>query len=448
MKKYDLIVIGSGSAGSVAAQACRKEGWRVAVVDARPFGGTCALRGCDPKKVLVGAAEIVDASHRMKGKGIAEDQAIDWQALMTFKKTFTEPVPDGKVRAFKEAGIDVFHGEAAFVSDHTINVSGELLEADKFLIASGAEPAELPFQGAELLKHSDDFLALGELPKRIIFIGGGYISMEFAHIAARAGSEVHLIHRSDQILKGFDADHVQLLMKRSEEVGIQFHLNTDVTSLMNQGDVYTLKGNQNGKEIEWQADIVIHGAGRTPAIRKLNLTEAGILADEKGIQVNEFLQSISNPHVYAAGDVSASGNRPLTPLAGFESNIVAENLLNGNVKKMKHPITPTIVFTLPKLASVGMTEEEAKEKGYEIKVSDLDMKDWYTYRKANEKAASAKLIIDVENDRLLGAHLISMQADELINHFTTAIHFQLPVSELKQVIFGYPTAASDLQYMI
>src|SRR6266404_2756579 len=196
MKNVDLIVIGTGAAGSSAAFECRSAGWNVGIIDSRPFGGTCALRGCDPKKVLVGAAEVIERTRQMAGKGVAsEDVCIDWPALMRFKCTFTEPVPADREQQFLEAGIAVFHGRARFTDKTTIKVGNDTLTGRFVLVAAGARPATLNIPGEKYLTTSEEFLELDRLPSRIIFVGGGYISFEFAHVSARAGARVQILHR-------------------------------------------------------------------------------------------------------------------------------------------------------------------------------------------------------------------------------------------------------------
>ncbi len=188
-KTFDLVVIGTGSAASTVASRCRAAGWQVAIVDSRPFGGTCVLRGCDPKKVLVGAAELMDWNRRMEGKGVHADQSrIAWPELMRFKRSFTDPVPKSREESFARAGIAAFHGRGRFVSPKAIQVGEDVLEGRYILVATGARPVGLAIPGEEYVTTSDQFLELDELPRRIVFIGGGYISFEFAHVAARVHS--------------------------------------------------------------------------------------------------------------------------------------------------------------------------------------------------------------------------------------------------------------------
>ncbi|GKV64731.1 MULTISPECIES: NAD(P)/FAD-dependent oxidoreductase [unclassified Sporosarcina] len=447
VKEYDLLVVGTGTAGSIPAAKCREAGWSVAIIDDRPFGGTCSQRGCDPKKVLVGAAEIMDWNRRMNGKGIQGDSKIDWPELMNFKRTFTESIPDDTEEKFKKLGIDRYHGKAYFESETELRVGPDMLKGKKIVIATGAEPVKMGFDGEEYMMTSDEFLELDQLPKHIVFVGGGFISFEFAHIAARAGSDVHILHRSDQALKHFDQDLVDQLIHYSKEVGVHVHLEVGVNGIEKDGGSYIVKGEKDDRESQWLADLVVHGAGRTAAL-DMNLEKGNVERDKQGVCVNEYMQSISNPHVYAAGDASSTDGPPLTPIAVKEAHAVATNLVDGNHEKAEYPVVPSVVFTVPKLASVGMSEQEAKKSGKKVVINHDNMTEWFTYRRTNEGVAAYKIIIDEENDIVLGAHFLGGEADELINYFSMAIRFQLSLQELKELPFAYPTAASDIGYMV
>ena len=223
---FDLIVIGTGSAASAAAHECRSKGWSVAIIDSLPFGGTCPLRGCDPKKVLVEAAKIIDSNQRHQNKGISYSQGINikWSDLIRFKRTFTEPFPEHRENGYIKAGINVFHGHAKLIGRNNIQVEENnnkkttVLNSRYILIATGAKPMNLNILGSENIITSDGFLEFSEdhLPDRIVFVGGGYISFEFAHIAARAGvKKITILHRGKQPLEHFDPDLVNQLVQRS-----------------------------------------------------------------------------------------------------------------------------------------------------------------------------------------------------------------------------------------
>ena len=219
----DLIVLGTGSAAQSVAYPCREAGWSVAVVDYQPYGGTCQLRGCDPKKVLVGISELVDWSRRMQGQGVsAPGLALTWPEMMRFKRTFTDHVPASMDESFASAGITTLHGRARFVDRTTLRVGEETLVGRHVVIATGARHAPLGIPGEEYLTTSTGFLELDAVPRRIAFVGGGYIAMEFAHIAARAGAQVHILHRGNRPLERFDADLVGQLVQATHDLGVDF----------------------------------------------------------------------------------------------------------------------------------------------------------------------------------------------------------------------------------
>ena len=447
--QFDLIAIGTGAAASAAAYKCRKAGWQVAVVDSRPFGGTCQLRGCDPKKVLVGAGALIDAMWRMGGKGIKRHGAhIDWSELMRFKKTFTDPAPQKTEDWFGKAGIVSFHGVASFTGPNSLQVGGDLLQAKYVLIAAGAKPRRLNIPGEEHLTTSDQFLELDSLPGRIVFIGGGYISFEFAHLSARASSQVTVLHRGERPLAAFDSDLVGRLVRRTRDLGVQVELRTEATAIERRGEQLAVTASTLHGPREFEADMAVHGSGRVADIDELNLRAAGVEASCHGVKVNSFLQSTSNPAVYAAGDAADTALPKLTPVAGYEGGIVASNLLKGNQRKVEKLPIPSVVFTVPPLVTVGMSEETARKEGRSFRVHMEDTSSWYSSRRVAENCSGFKVLIEDDTDHILGAHLLGPEADELINVFTLAMRMNVPAEMLRHTIFSYPTHASDVAYML
>lgn len=445
---FDLIVIGTGTAASVTASRCRSAGWNVAVIDHRPFGGTCALRGCDPKKVLVGAAETVDQPHRLSGKGLAvRDLGIDWPELMNFKRSFTDPVPKSKEKSFTENGINSFHGQARFTGRSSVEVGGETLEGRYVLIATGAEPMKLGIVGEEHLTTSDAFLELEQLPGRIVLVGGGYIAFEFAHIARRAGAKVIMLEQLPRVLTPFDQDLVGWLVEKSRNIGIDVWTGTAVEAVARGGNEFTVRTTADDQNKAIQADLVMHAAGRVPALDALDLDAAGIAHEKGRLKLNEFLQSSSNPAVYAAGDAAQVG-APLTPVSSHDGKVAAANMLEGNHAKPDYTGVPSVVFTVPPLASVGLQEQDAQAKGLKFRVNRQQTSSWYTNRRVNEEAAGFKVLVEEDSGRILGAHLLGPHADEVINLFALAIRHGLTAEDIKATMFAYPTGASDIGYML
>lgn len=447
-KAFDLVVIGTGEAGSNIATRCRAAGWEVAIADSRPFGGTCGLRGCDPKKVLVGAAEIIDRERRMQAKGVAADSHIDWPALIRFKRSFTDPFPKAREDSFIHAGIKTFHGHVRFVSPNSVQVDGEDLEGKHVAIATGAWPAKLKIPGEEYLTRSDQFLELDNLPKRLVFIGGGYIAFEFSHVAARAGARVTILHQGERPLERFDPDLVSKLVERTRGLGIDIRTGTKAIEIQGRPGKFKVVASTNSTTESFEADMVVHAAGRAPELSDLNLPAANIDFDRLGVKVNGYLQSVSNPSVYAAGDVANSGGLPQTPIADYEGSLAARNLIEGNKYAADFRGMASVVFTIPPLARVGLTEEEAGRQGLDIDVKQGDTSGWYSARRVAETASRYKILLDKHTGRIVGAHLLGPEADELANIFVLAIRAGISSTVLKESPFVYPTQASNIQWMV
>jgi glutathione reductase (NADPH) len=329
----------------------------------------------------------------------------------------------------------------------------------------------LNFPGEDYLTKSDEFLELDRLPDRIVFVGGGYISFEFAHIAARAGIKkaITIIHRGARPLEKFDPDLVNMLVERTRKLGVDIMLQTEVKGIEEKKSpspsssaskkfvVNTVTRDDNvaekNREQAIDADMVVHGAGRSPQIEDLALEKGRVEYEKRGVKVNEYLQSISNPAVYAAGDCASSGGLPLTPVGIYDGQVVADNLLNTNNNKNKAAIadyagTPSVVFTIPPLASVGLVEEDARKRGLKFKINHSVTSGWYSSRRINESHSGFKVLIEEGTDKILGAHLLGPHAEEVINIFAMAIRLGLKASDLRKCIWSYPTNTSDITYML
>ena len=446
---YDLFVIGAGMAGTTAANKCAAQGWQVGIVDELPYGGTCVLRGCDPKKILRRGAEIIDAAERMRGKGaLRNDLAIVWAALMSHKHGFTDDIP-GKMQAELERNqVATFHGTARFTGPNELDIDGTRYRAKRFLIATGAHPRPVTFLGAEHLIDSTEFLNLTTLPPRIVFVGGGFISFESAHIAARAGADCSIISQGERPLKEFDPDLVALLITRTEQSGIRVHPATSVSRVVRTATGFDVTAESDGEARTISADLVVHGAGRVPNLDALDLAAGNIASGSRGVTVTEHLQSTTKPAVYAAGDAAATPGRPLTPVAVFEGKVAASNMLKGTTTAPDYSAVPTIVFTIPELNRVGLLEDEARELGIDIAVTYNDTSDWYSSYRVGETTASTKIIIDTATDKVLGAHLLGPGYAELINIFALAIKVGLTTRQLKSMTATYPSLGSDLGSML
>ena len=446
-RRFDLVVVGTGVTSAVASR-CREAGWTVAVVDSRAFGGTCALRGCVPKKILVGATEAIHHARDMAAIGVPAGQlTIDWPALMRFKRSMIDSTPRRTEEAWAKVGVEQFHGRARFVDSTTLAVGDDRLIGRRVLIAAGATPAPLKFPGADRLATSEDFLNLDRMPDRLVFVGGGYVSFELAHVAARAGADVTILHRGARPLEGFDPDLVDLLVRRTRALGIRVELDLEVLDLDSRGGGLAVRGAQRAAERRFEADMAVHGAGRVPDLDDLDLDRAGVKRQKRGVVVNEYLQSVSNSAVYAGGDAAASGP-PLTPKADHDADVLADNLLEGNHRAVNYEGIASAVFTVPPLASAGFTEDAARAAGLTFRTGRQDTSGWFNTRRVGETASGFKVLIEEGTGRVLGAHLLGPNAAEVINLFAVAIRHRIPADELKQVLFAYPTDGSDVRFML
>jgi glutathione reductase (NADPH) len=443
---YDVAIIGTGTSAYTLAYPCREAGKTVAIIDSRPFGGTCAMRGCQPKKYLVTASEVVARASKMQRIGIKGIPEIDWPALIRSKNAFTDDIPEGTERGFHKAGMKTFHGRARFVDTNLLRVDDRDITAEYVVIATGARPKTLHIPGEDDLIDSEAFMELSSLPDEILFVGGGYISMEFAHVVNRVGAKATILQRSQRVLKHFDPDLVDKLVESSIESGISIETRSCVDRIEKRGErfyAYCEAGPENG----FEADMVVHGAGRVPDLDDLALDAGGVRYSEEGVVVNGYMQSVTNPSVYAIGDAAATPFQ-LATTADSEGEVAAQNICHGNVVKSDYRVVPSVVFSDPPLCALGMSEAEARTQGEKIKVNTGDMTNWPSSKRIGQKHAGYKIIIDEENHTILGAHILGHHAEEVINLFALAMRFKLKVEDLKKMLWAYPTYVSDMKYMI
>lgn len=447
-RDYDLIVIGAGTAGNGVARMAAGAGWKVASVDCMPYGGTCALRGCDPKKMLIAVTEGVDWAHNLKGKGLEAETSINWPDMIAFKQTFTDAMPSRIEAGLKKAGISTLHGDVHFTSPDTVEVNGTTLRAKHFHIATGARPMTLNIPGEDLLITSTDFLELPEKPARIVFVGGGFIAMEFAHVSKRAGaSEVTVLEMVQRPLANFDPDLVDMLAEASIEMGIDLQTEAKVLKIEKSGKEFAVAFTTPFGVKTVTCDLVVHGTGRVPNIDHLNLAAAGVESSRRGIKVSDYMRT-TNPNIFAAGDCADSGPN-LTPVSAYEGRVAGKNLLAGKDERaVNYPPIPSVVFTLPPVATVGLSEAAAREKGLNFDVKFEKTGGWYSSMRVGAVRTGYKVLVERETGVILGAHLIGPGAEEQINLFAMAMGAGLTANKIKGVIFAYPSYASDIGSMV
>ncbi len=451
MEEYHVVVIGSGTAGQTAAYDLNEKGLRVAVVERSDHpGGTCSQYGCQPKKWFYEATETIFRCRHLEGKGIAGIPRGVWPEVLREKSRFTSAVPQRTVEGFQKAGIAFFRGEARFKDSETLQAGDTTLKASFFLVATGARPMPLPFEGAEHMITSSDFLELENLPPRMIFVGGGFISFEFAHFAARLGPpqmQIHILEAAEKPLGPFDEEMVQLLVEASRDEGIEVLSNVKITSLerKSSGIVVSTASGEN-----FEGDLVVHGAGRVPDLDGLNLEAAGVNHSRRGIEVDASMRT-SNERIFALGDCAATIQ--LARVADEEGHTAAANILaelrGGHPAAIDYGAVPSMLFTCPQYGMVGKTEENLREEGMPYRKSFGKNLSWPTYQRVGMKHAAYK-ILAAEDGKVLGAHILSDNGCGLVTTFRLAMHQKMTVDELYRacIMTPYPSRESDIIYML
>lgn len=447
---YDIIVLGAGAAGIAASIIARRSGVSVLVIEKDGFGGTCPLRGCIPKKILSAAAESVAcvqraSEHRVSVKG-AE---LNWKDLIELKRLMIRDVSRNARNRFHSLGIDTINGPARFTGPKSVAVEGKEYRARKIVIATGSKPRKLPIPGFEHVLTSDDLFELDALPGSVVFIGGGAVGMEFAHIFARAGSRVTILEAASRVLPDMDEDVVRELGKFTRSLGVEISAGVHVESIQKtrEGSAVTLNIPNLTVSSTIHADIVANGAGRVADIDGLDLDKAGVDTDHRGIVVDEYLRSVSNKDVFAAGDV-VSLSPHLSPVASYEGHIVAHNITSDDLKDRDYRTVPAAVYTIPAAAGVGLTEHEAKKQGLDFTTASHDLLGLRMSSIYAEQAAYSKVIIESRSDRILGAHILGHNAQELINIFVLAMKFNITARDLHDTVYTYPTFTSSIPVMV
>lgn len=447
--EVDVIVLGSGNAGFAAIGAAHNAGKSAVMVESRDIGGTCPLRGCVPKKVLVAAAECLHQIALAPEHRITVGPArLDWKKLIARKQTFVDGVPDDFRKSLENRGIQVAEGPAKFTGPHEVAVNGQTFVGKKTVIATGSKPRPLPISGFEHAITSDDILDLQEQPKSIVFIGAGVIGMEFTHVFARAGTKVTIIEVADRPLPALEAEVVEKLVEATRALGVDIYTGAQTGSIVKDGSQLKVSFTHGGQKKTVTAEVVANGAGRIAAVEDLDLEAGGIDHDGFVIGVDEFLRSRSNPDVFVAGDALALQGPQLSPVASYEGRIVGHNLVNGSMISADYSSIPSAVFTVPTLASVGLTEEKATAAGLKFDAKANDMTSWRSSMTHAENASFAKVLVEQGSNKILGAHILGHGAGEIIHLFSWAMKMGMTTKDIADQIYVYPTFANDIKFLI
>ncbi len=441
---FDLFVIGAGSGGVRAARIAAGHGARVAICESSRVGGTCVIRGCVPKKLLSYAAHFAEEFEDAAGYGweIGESR-FSWSRLIENKDREIDRLNQVYLRLLENSGVKLFPVHGKLIDSHQVQVGGDIVSADKILIATGGRPWTPDIPGAEYSITSDEAFHLESLPGRVIVVGGGFIACEFAGIFNGLGSEVVQVYRGEQILRGFDHDVQETLAGEMKKKGIDIRLHLNVTELIRHEDGHLTAKLDDGSEL--QADTVMFATGRVPNVRGLGLRDAGVNALPGGmIPVNEYSRT-NLPNVFAVGDVTNRVN--LTPVALMEGHAFADSEFGDNSRPVNHGFIPSAVFSHPPVATVGFSEKEARTHYGKLDIYKSVFTPMKHTLSGREEKMMMKLIVQASSDKVVGMHVVGMDAPEIVQGFAVALKSGLTKQQFDCTTGIHPTAAEELVTM-
>lgn len=436
---YDYFVIGGGSAGVRSARIAAGHGARVGLAEEYRIGGTCVIRGCVPKKMLVYGAHFAEDLADAQRFGWTIDSArFDWPALRDHVLADVDRLNRAYTQTLDSHGVHHARARARLLDPHTLEVGGERVTARHILIATGARP-ELPnVPGIELAITSNDCFHLDALPESMLIVGSGYIANEFAGIMHEFGVEVTLMARGSTILRGWDHSLTERLLAISTAKGIRFRLNSGLARIEADGAARCVTFT-DGRQARFGA--VLCAIGRAPNTQALGLEAAGVALDARGaVRVDENCRT-SQPHIFAAGDVI--DRVQLTPVAIREGHAIADHLFAGKAVALDYGCIASAVFSHPPLASVGMTEGEARNQLGSIRVYSSDFRPMKHVLAGREERALIKLVVDAATDRIVGAHMIGPDAPEIMQTLAVAVKAGLTKAQLDSTVAIHPTVAEE-----
>ena len=442
---YDLFVIGAGSGGVRASRIAASHGAKVAVAEEFRVGGTCVIRGCVPKKLLVYASHFAHSLHDAPTYGwTIEGQTFDWAKLRDFVASDVDRLERAYTSTLDSNKVEHFHERATVAGPNTVRLaSGREITAKVILIAVGAWPVMPDFAGVEHCITSNQVFHLPELPKRVVIQGAGYIALEFAGVFNALGSQVTVVNRSDKILRGYDHDLTDRLLPILQARGIEFGFNRPIRSVEKQADGSLLVHAGDGEPIA--ADVVLVATGRRPKTDGLGLENAGIALGGNGeVPVDEYNQTAC-PSIYAVGDVT--DRVQLTPVAIREGHAFADTVFGNMPRTTAYDHIPSAVFTQPPIAAVGLTEVEARADYPEVKVFKSDFRPMQNMFSDMAERGYYKLVVDGATDRVLGVHMLSPDAPEILQAAAIAVKAGLTKAQFDATVALHPSMAEELVLM-
>ncbi|VAX14344.1 Glutathione reductase [hydrothermal vent metagenome] len=444
---FDLIAIGAGSGGLSAAERAAEYGKKTAVIENNKLGGTCVNIGCVPKKIMWFASGIAETLHNASGYGFDVDlRGFSWEKLIEAREAYIKGILDWYGNYLADSNISHIQGTGRFVDAHTIEVNGTHYTADHIVIAPGGKPVMHDIPGAEHMLTSDGFFALKQQPQRVAVIGAGYIAVELAGLLNGLGSEVSLLLRKDHFLSSFDAMLRETLMEEMISAGVNIMPRTSIERVEKREDGRLDIHCVGGIRLEG-VDALICAIGREPNTEPLNLDAAGVHYNERGYIPTDEFQQTNVDGVYAVGDVT--GQAQLTPVAIAAARRLSDRLFNNMPdRKLDYSNIPTVMFSHPPIATIGLTEGEAREKhGDAVKVYQTRFTAMYHALSPHPQRTAMKLVCVGADEKVVGCHIIGMGADEMLQGFGVAIRMGATKKDFDNCVAIHPTSSEELVTM-
>lgn len=445
---YDAVVIGSGQGGTPLSLYLADQGLETALIERKHVGGTCVNEGCTPTKTMIASARVAHLVGRAEDYGVNTGKTeVELSGVRKRKRNIVESFRKGNLNRIKEkSGLDLIRGEASFTGPYTIEVSGnegdkQIVKANKIFINTGARPSAPPIEGLEEVEYLDStsIMELEEVPEKLLIIGGGYIGVEFGQAFRRFGAEVTIFQRSSQLLTHEDSDVADKVRKILEEDGIKVELDKEVQQVENFQE--GIKVVADGSAGEGGSHLLVAG-GRAPNTEGLGLENTEVETTDRGhVKVNERLET-DQDGIYALGDVK--GGPAFTHISYDDFRVLRDNLFEDGDRSIKERDVPYTVFTDPQLGRVGLTEEETREKGYDVKVATMPMENVARALEVDETRGMMKVVVDKQTEKILGAAILGIEGGEIASAIQIAIMGNLSYKRLKQGVFAHPTLAESL----
>ncbi len=441
--KYDAIVIGSGQAGNPLSHKLADHGWTVALIEKEHLGGTCINTGCTPTKTMVASAQVAHYARNAARWGVrAREVGVDLPAVVAHKNQIVQSFRAGQQRQVdKRPNLHLYRGQARFTAPHRLVVGDQTLEGERIFINTGTRSAIPRIEGLDAAGYLTNatIMELSELPEHLLVLGGGYIGLEFGQMFQRFGSRVTVIHQSGEIVPREDPEVAGELRKVLEAEGIRFLLDTNTTRVEKTNGQVTLTLDAPNGRSRLSGSHLLVAAGRTPNSDGLGLEKAGVETDSRRfVKVNSRLET-NVPGIWALGDVK--GGPAFTHISYNDYQIVYANLIEGKNLTIENRYVPYSIFTDPQLGGVGMTEKEARAKGYRLKIGKIPMRYVARAIERDETAGLMKLVVDASNDRILGASILAAEGGELVQMLGVLMMAGLPYTLLKGAVYIHPTLA-------